>query len=171
MTNETVNPSGSESYLAKLSIKTMGCDPRKVATVESGKLPLGRIYGKAVDVKFTEGTDGKISCCFIGTFEGINMETGEVFRSGKLYMPGGVSEVMQTALTSAQAKDDKASISFAFEIRSVKAGNPIGYSYEAKAIKPPEVEDELAEIRKLLVGLPVNETVVKKYLTEGKGKK
>ena len=53
MTNETVNPSGSESYLAKLSIKTMGCDPRKVATVESGKLPLARIYGKAVDVKFT----------------------------------------------------------------------------------------------------------------------
>lgn len=170
MATETVQPSGAESYLAKLSIKTMGCDPRKVASVDGGKLPLARIYGKAVTVKYVEGADGKASCCFIGTFEGINLETGEVFRSGKLYMPGGVTEVMETALRSAQKEDDKASISFAFEVRSVKAGNPIGYSYEAKAIKPPEVEDELAEIRKLLVGLPVG-TTVGKQLTEGTKKK
>jgi hypothetical protein len=38
-------------------------------------------------------------------------------------------------------------IAFAFEVRSIKANNPIGYSYKVLALQSPEAADELKELR------------------------
>lgn len=159
--------SGEESYIAKLTVKTLGCKPDMVKTLEGqDKLALCRIFGKAAGVGYQDDSrnPGSIFTYFKGTFEGINMQTGETYRSGKLYLPKGISELVEAVIKNAE-KNGKEQVSFAFEIRSVKATNPIGYSYEAVAIKRPEQEDELAELRKLLMAAP---TLEQKKLTAAK---
>lgn len=160
---DKVEVSGEESYVAKLTVKTLGCNAIMVKTLppEQTKLALCRIFGKAADTKEMQTKDPSgvptIHTFFTGVFEGINLQDGTVLRSGKLFLPKGISEVVESAIKNAQAKDDKASVSFAFEIRSVKATNPIGYSYEAVALKDPAAEDELAEMRNAIAKLPTHE--------------
>lgn len=171
MTAEAATPtvSGEESYVSKLTIKTLGCNPSMVKTLPDGenKLAICRLYGKVQDVKYQENKDkGEVYTFFAGTFEGINMQNGEVLRSGKLFLPKGISEVVESEVKNLRAKDDKASVSFAFEIRAVKATNPIGYSYEAAALKKPEAEDELSELRSAISKFP---TLAQKQLTTAKG--
>lgn len=166
----TAVPSGEESYISKLTIKTLGCVPARVTGLPDGedKLALCRIFGKAVEVGAQEDkfTPGNFVSYFKGNFEGINMQTGETYRSGKLYLPKGISEIVEAAVKTMREKDEAtASVSFAFELRSVKASNPIGYSYEAVALRKPEAEDELAEIRRLVMEAP---TMENKKLAGGK---
>ena len=145
------------------TVKGMGCTAAKVASEDSGKLALARIYGKASGLKYQADTrsEGNFHCAFVGNFEGVNLETGEVYRSGVLYLPKGISEIMESTFKKLKAEAEKegasadtVSITFAFEIRSVKASNPIGYSYEAQALKNAEKDDELKELRALMASLP-----------------
>ncbi len=152
--------SSEESYISKLTISTLGCVPSLVKTLPVGenKLAIARLYGRATDVKYQEDKEkGGVHTFFVGTFEGMNMQTGEVLRSGKMFLPKGISEVVEAAIKTAKDKDDKNTVAFAFEIRSVKASNPIGYSYEAAALKNPEEEDSLKEIRALVAKAPTLE--------------
>lgn len=147
-----------ESIVSKLTIATLGCNPSKVKTLaadslelQNGELPIARLYGKLTDVRYQDDkAKGQVYTYFVGTFEGINMETGEVMRSGKLFLPRGISELVEDATKKARAIDEKASISFAFEVRSIKATNPIGYSYKVLALKSPEAEDELKTVREMV---------------------
>lgn len=170
MGDDTVKISGEENYVNKLTIKTLGCIPSLVKALkpEQGtKLAICRMYGKASKVSYQPDKDaGKFFTVFMGNFEGINLQDGTVLRSGKMFLPPGIQEVVENAIKSAQAKDANASISFAFEIRAVQATNPIGYSYEAAALKNPEAEDELAEMRGVIAKLP---TFEQKKLAEAKG--
>ena len=142
------------NLIGKLTLKGMGCRPQKVTAIdgEKAKLALAHIIGKAQEVRYQDDKSGSgtIHTFFVGNFEGVNLETGDVYHSGKLFLPRGISELVEAAIKEAQKHDKNASISFAFELRSVKANNPIGYSYEARALKKPEQEDELGELRKLL---------------------
>lgn len=152
--------SGEESYVNKLTIKNLGCIPAMVKTLppEQTKMAIARFYGKANDIGSGQDKDKGIPFYFFkGSFEGINLQDGTVLRSGKLFLPPGIHEVLEAALKSGKEKDKDATVSFAFEIRAVKATNPIGYSYEAAALKKPEQEDELAEMRAFVAGLPTHE--------------
>lgn len=173
---ETVQLQHSEeTYVSKLTIKAMGATPAKVVGLPDGnKWPLARIFGKVSDVKTKESQTiaGSIEVAFIGNFEGINLETGEVFRSGRLYLPKGISELMEKTFEQLRKQDKNADVSFAFEIRSVKASNPIGYSYEAQALQSAQKMDELAHLRNSIKQLPVaGATFPEKKLTDGKSKK
>lgn len=145
---------GEANLIGKLTLKGMGCKPQKVTALEGerGKMALAHIIGKAQEVRYQDDKSGSgtIHTFFVGNFEGVNLETGDVYHSGKLFLPRGISELVEAAIKEAQKTDKNASVSFAFELRSVKANNPIGYSYEARALKKPEQEDELGELRKLL---------------------
>ena len=146
----------SESIVSKLTIASLGCNPSAVKTLPpeelvNGELPVARLYGKLTDVRYQEDkAKGQVYTYFVGTFEGINMQTGEVMRSGKLFLPKGISELVEDATKKAREIDEKASIAFAFEVRSIKATNPIGYSYKVLALKSPEAEDELKLVRDLV---------------------
>ncbi len=145
-----------ESIISKLTMATIGCNPSAVKTLpdselQNGELPLARIYGKLTDVRYQDDkAKGQIYTYFVGSFEAINMQTGEVLRSGKLFLPKGISELVEDSTKKARAVDEKASIAFAFEVRSIKANNPIGYSYKVLSLKSPEAEDELKAIRDLV---------------------
>lgn len=168
MATETANQatrevSGEESYAAKLSLGTLGCKGALVLALPEGenKIAIARFYGKVSDVKQQINKDTGEAWTFLqGNFEGVNMQTGLVLRSGKLYLPKGVMEVMETAVAALKAEENpnkNASISFGFEIRAIKATNKAGYSYEAASLKQPSEEDELKAIRELVRSAPTYE--------------
>ena len=157
--------SGEESYVSKLTVATLGCQPVLVKALppDQTKLSLCRIFGKCSGVGYQDDKErGAIHTFFKGNFEGINLQDGTVLRSGKMYLPKGISEVMEKVVNEVAAKEGgnavlKESVAFAFEIRSVKAGNKIGYSYEAVALKDPHAEDELAAMRTAIASMPTHE--------------
>lgn len=162
-----------ETVVGKLSVKAMGCDASKVKGIAGNRLELCRIYGMIMDTQAKEDkfNEGRFITKFVGTFEGVNLETGEIFRSGALYLPAGISEQMEAAFKQIHEQDANAQVQFAFEIRSVKSGNPIGYTYEAQAIRRPEKDDPLAQLRAQMKALPTAGEVLKggkNQLTDGR---
>jgi hypothetical protein len=138
-----------ESIISKITMATIGCKPGLVAALPDGQneLPIARLYGKLTKVGYQEDkASGQTYTYFVGTFEAVNMQSGEVFRSGKMFLPKGISELVEQAVN----KNEGAAVSFAFQVNSIKANNPIKYSYKVLALKSPEAEDELKAIRELV---------------------
>jgi hypothetical protein len=136
-----------ESIISKITMSSIKTQPSLVKTIEANELPLARIYGTLNEVRYQVDKDKGLNYVFfVGSFEAINMQDGEVYRSGKLFLPKGISELVETAVN----KNPNESIEFAFEVRSIKATNPAGYSYKVLALKSPEKTDELAALRKLV---------------------
>jgi hypothetical protein len=140
-----------DSIISKITMASIGCNPGAVKTLKpedlskEGDLPLARLYGKLSKVKYEEDkVNGQVYTAFIGNFEAINMQSGEVFKSGKMFLPKGISELVENGVKSAP---EGAQVGFAFEVRSQNANNPIGYSYRVLALKSPEATDELKELR------------------------
>lgn len=142
------------TIISKMSVKTLRCNPRQAAVADGQpqlKIPLCRIYGRVSGTKTQEdAVSGVFHTALMGVFEGLNLVTGEVFRSGKLYLPKGIHEMLETPAKKLDADDKGETVSFALEISSVSATNPIGYSYEAKPLIKVAVTDELDELRSAL---------------------
>lgn len=153
-----------DSIVSKLSIKALGCDPR-LPSGGSAKI-LCRIYGMAKSLKSGEDKNtGNVWTALQGEFEGVNIEPdsedfGKTLRSGKLFLPSGIQDVIESAIREIEntaGGSAAANVVFGLEIRSVKASNRIGYSYEAKNLMPPKQQDPLAAMREAIeskVGTP-----------------
>jgi hypothetical protein len=138
-----------EAIIGKITMSAIGCKPGLVQTLPDGEneLPLARLYGKLNEVRVQNDKDKGVSYTyFVGTFEAINMQDGEVFRSGKMFLPKGISELVEAAVQ----KNPNTAIGFAFQVNAIKANNPAKYSYKVLALKSPEAEDELKGIRDLV---------------------
>ena len=144
----------TENFVGKLSIKALGCDPRLPRDVSAQVLC--RIYGKAQGLKHGEDkVRGDVWTALQGTFEGVNIQDGspkygQTLQSGKLFLPAGIQDVIEGAVREIEnsSNAETASVVFALEISSVKAENPIGYSYQAKnLVARPAAKDELSELR------------------------
>lgn len=140
--------------ISKITMATIGTKPGLVTALkdeEGNELPIARLYGKLSEVRYQDDkAKGQIYTYFVGNFEAINMQSGEVYKSGKLFLPKGISELVEDGVKKGREKDPNASISFAFQVNSIKAKNPIGYSYKVLQLKPVEPEDELKAIRDLI---------------------
>ena len=132
------------NILTKMTLKGMGCKPAQAAS-DGKRVPLARIYGYAAGVKAKEDSTGNVHQAIIGQFEGVNLNTGEVFRSGVLYLPGGIHELL-----AKPAAENNANVQFALEIHAIPAGNPIGYSYSAKSLLPVTARGPLDDLRTTL---------------------
>lgn len=138
--------------LTKMSVATMGCAGKKLLGQADSvnTLVLARIYGVANAIKAKENKQtGEVHIAIIGTFEGIAVETGEVFRSAVLYLPSGIHEMLEAPL-----RDGATAIEFGFDIAAVRANNAAGYSYAAKPIVKPQDNDALSGLRSSLPALP-----------------
>lgn len=137
------------TILTKMSTRTIGAKPTRVVDQKEDKpLPLYHVYGKARGTKLKEGNDGQMTTAILGNFEAVNLDGGEVFRSGVLYLPAGISDILETAV--AKLKDDADSVDFALEICATKAQNKIGYSYVARPLLKPQASDDLSQLRELI---------------------
>lgn len=138
------------SIISKITIASIGCKPGLVAVLEEGQneLPLARLYGTLDQVReYHDIASGRVDPYFVGSFEAINLQTGEVFKSGKMYLPKGLSEMVESAVK----KNPDAAIQFAFEVRSIKASNAAKYSYKALALVSPEPSDALRQLREAVL--------------------
>jgi len=151
--------------LGKLSIATMNCKPKRAhKDVDNIKTPLARIMGTASGIKPALDQRGEPVYGLTGAFLGINiaqgLEAGKDdkpadfgnYRSGILYLPGGIQELIQAPLETALNSPDKetasnAAIEFAMDIFAVPANNPAGYSFVATLLGDAAQADPFAGIK------------------------
>lgn len=136
------------TILGKLTMKTMGIVPAKCneKKYNGQAAPLCKIYGNAMKLKPYTMDDGTQTFAVIGTFEAVDSETGEVFRSSRLFLPEGVHETLIDAV-KVLPDDPAASVTFGFDVRSVPSASPAGYSYQTRPLLQNVNSDPLSALR------------------------
>jgi hypothetical protein len=159
------------NVIAKLNIKSIGCQPKAAAALPVGDMRhiyLARIIGMAGGLIQGETELGEYFA-LSGKFQGTNMQEGsgpgygETYESGVCYLPPGIHETLVTAVRAAglliPEKSDKRStkvmlpiksgetINFAIDIFVKQDTNASGITYIGKPILPPTAADPLAQIR------------------------
>lgn len=153
---QAVNDTVETEIAARLTIKDLGIDSRKVLKLipeGQSKIAIARMYGIASKVGIQENREtGATYTFFVGSFEGVNLLEGDTMQSSKMFLPDGAQQVLEHALNQAQQRHGKnASVHFAFEIRLVtKDVSEVraGYSYETAAILKAEHTDQLTAVRR-----------------------
>jgi hypothetical protein len=154
-------------FASRLTLKDLGADGQTVKALlkdlpePQNKVTVARFYGTVTRVAFQNdkmGT-GQVYTQFIGNFEGVNMITGEVVASARMYLPDGAQQALENQVTEVQNKKGKnTTVQFAFEIRAVRNSNKMGYSYETAAILKPEEADPIAAVRQVVANAPAPKT-------------
>jgi hypothetical protein len=147
----------SPTYIGKITMSTIGTNPTKAKALNQ-TVPVAIVYGDASGiavVKHPARDENFVS--ITGNFEAISMESGEVFRSGVLYLPKGMHEQLVEAVKGREEGAEP--IRFGLEINAFPAKNPIGYSYSAKAFVKQEGVDALSPLRTMALQLPVAKTL------------
>lgn len=148
-TTAPATTSGDINLIPKLSIKTLGCNPKQATTAEgepSKKVFMCRIMGIARNVKGAVGQDGDPVFGLTGQFEGTNNKN-ETYSSGVCYLPSGIQEMIQDPLEALIAQDKSAAITFTMDLFAVTATNKAGYSFSAELISDAQREDPFAALR------------------------
>lgn len=137
------------NMVSKLTMRTIKIQPTKHATDKGA--PVAVVIGYARGIKeVTDKVRGDVFHALVGEFEAQNLETGEFYRSGVLYLPAGIHDMLESSVKKLEGETDF--VSFALQILAVKASNPAGYSYEAKSLMPAKAVDPLEELRAELGG-------------------
>lgn len=145
-----------EAIIGKITMANIKTDPSAVKKMDGdgAECPLARIYGTLDDVREQFDKNAGVSYTyFAGSFEAINMQDGDVYKSGKLFLPKGISELVESTIQQikkdlpADKKTDSVALDFAFEVRSIKAKNPAGYTYKVYPLVSPERSDRLKQLR------------------------
>jgi hypothetical protein len=137
------------TIVSKLSMRTIKTQPAKFATAEGR--PIAVVYGQATAIKeVVDKVRGDVYHALVGQFEAQNLQSGEVFRSGQLYLPTGIHEMLEDAVKKLETDTDF--VSFAIQLRAVTAKNPAGYSYEAQNLLKTTHVDPLDDMRAQLEG-------------------
>ncbi|WWT37792.1 ssDNA binding protein [Enterobacteria phage PRDasparagus] len=152
--------------VSKLTLKTIGAQPKPHSIKEN--TALASIYGRVRGKKVGQSTFGDF-IKFEGEFEGVNIATGEVFRSGALILP----KVLESLL--AGAVDGENTVDFAVEVwaKPSEKGNT-GYEYGIKPLIEPAASDELAQLRQTVkaaaLPAPAKEAATEAPAAAAKGK-
>lgn len=148
------------SLISKITMRTIKTQPAKHASDEG--TPIAVIFGMASGIKeVVDKVRGDVFHALTGQFEAQNLETGEVFQSGVLYLPAGIHESVEASVQKLESETDY--VAFALQMKAVKATNPAGYGYQAVNLMAAKAVDPLASIRGELT-IPA----ATKALTDGK---
>lgn len=131
----------ARSQRTKITLSDVGV-PGMVATKPEGTHFCGTLIGIAdgfVERKSADKQD---------TFEGLKGQFRSVpsdaqmdeLESGVLFIPAAFHNVIATKLREVQKVDASSTLSFAYEVTSIKAKNPAGYSWDLK----PLIDDATA---------------------------
>jgi hypothetical protein len=111
-----------------------------------------RVYGSVSKIA-TMSTDYGDSVKFIGDFRAINLETGEQFSGGELFLPTTAEIFLSNFIKG--LGDEFTSVAFAFDVGVKPANTTVGYEYTVKPlIEQDEEKDPLAAMFKTLPPLP-----------------
>lgn len=116
-------------------------------------LNLYTIIGMAIGTKSGTSDYGDWTS-LVGQFEAVNLETGETMASANAFLPDVAQGLIEAQLTQPDTKQ----VQFAFIIGArVDDQSPIGYSYTAQPMLPPDAKDPLEDLRKTLLQLAAPE--------------
>lgn len=144
----------------KLTAKTLGWDriaiggETKKVPADGGRVLLGRFAGIVSGLKQTVNADsGEVQSGLKGQFRGLSSrnEKGEsvaigsglVVTAGVCYLPGGIQDMIEGTLASAQESDPRATVQFAIDLYAIPASNKAGYSFDADTVIEAEEADPL----------------------------
>ena len=121
--------------LKKLSVKSVCGKP--TAPVGKETKWLLEVFGVATDIK--RGTTDKGDWyAFVGAFQALNMETGAVYRSGVLFVPDIVGNLILPKITAEETN----SVEFGFRIGvGADDSSATGYVYHAEPLLPVDEND------------------------------
>lgn len=129
--------------LKKLSFKTVVGKVNRRELPENGESMLVmRVIGVA-NKTVTGNSDFGAFVGFLGNFEATNVATGEVFRSGQMFLPNVCSNLLEAAV----AANGGANVEFGFDIGVKEADNAIGYEYTAAPIIEASETDPVALLK------------------------
>ena len=138
----------SAKLISKISAKSVGSD---FSRARDEAVPQFQVIGSATSYKRIETNYGA-SDQLNGTFEAINLITGEVFNSGKCFLPSIVSDQIVAQLQS----DENVQVKFAYEIGTTPSTSTIGYEYTVRSLIDAQPLALIEEIRSQ-IGAPALE--------------
>lgn len=122
----------------KISVKTVfgNIDVRKLS---DSPIAIMRIIGVATKIKSGESEFGQWTA-FLGQFKATNLQTNEVFASGKCFLPPQASEILE-----GQFDDEHSRIEFAFDISAkYSEDSTVKYEYIVEPLFKPAENDPIA---------------------------
>ena len=139
------------ALIKKISVKTVAGNVKKMiaAQPEGEAMPVTimRVYGVATKTVTGESDNGNW-VAFLGQFKAINLLDGTEYSSGKLFLPGVASDLLEGALGG-----DNNSAEFGFDIIVVPDdSSAVGYVYQAESLIQPTEDDTLSRLEKSLPG-------------------
>ena len=152
----------SATIVRKISTKTVIGGVAAMRAADEGAIM--RVYGvmSGIQTGTTVRQDNQGNpiedpwTAFIGQFQAVNLETGEMFASAKAFLPGAAGEMIEAAWKAGQDKEEPISnMKFAFDI--VKKNNEAsvtGYEYQARPLLETTASDPLLEMAEGLPQLP-----------------
>lgn len=132
------------SLLKKLSYKTVcGKINRRELPEDKSTLHVMRVIGVANKL-VTGNSDFGAFVGFLGNFEATNVKTGEVFRSGQMFLPPIASNLLEAAIAHAEGKN----VEFGFDI-GVKEddASAVGYIFTATPLIDAGESDPVAMLK------------------------
>lgn len=137
-------------------------------TENDGRTALGQVFGAVMgyNEKVTNQKDGTVSKSyqFLGQFEAVSFETGEIIKSGMCYLPSYFADTIRAYIERLSKSGSAAGLEFAIEIgmepnpRS-KEGEGVAYQYYVKNLIPPAQNDPLEALKrrvpKAVLKLPI----------------
>lgn len=145
--NDTANEKG-ELILTKISVGKIFGAALKQKRLELGeKRELMRVYGQATNFKTGSSTYGAW-VKFIGNFKAVNLETGETYLSGAIFLPQTVSEMLFSVLK------DGGNTEFAFDIGVIGTATLVGYEFTVKPLIKANLSNPLKMLEERLGLMP-----------------
>ena len=146
------------NYVKKLSVASIGAIPKEFKKQPHDyRLPLMHVFGRVESSDSAPSQFGP-STFFLGSFKAVILETGEIYRASKCFLPGLASDMIE----SAYSETGGGALEFALEIglrRVVKfdaKGEEIGAGYEytmKPLIEMDEATDPLAALESRVLAL------------------
>jgi hypothetical protein len=138
------------SYLTKITMANIGLTSGVLdKAVSDSPVTVARVYGFLNGMETVKTTLGD-SVRFSGEVEAANLLNGELFRSGKLFVPA-VGEVALVNELGSMEEGEK--LKFGMEIaieRNTGKGGGVKYKYSIKPLIEMKQDDELSKMRMAL---------------------
>ena len=150
---ETLAQTDQVSILSKITISEIGGNPAMAKATQT-QVPVALIMGRCIDTKSVEDPNThKVFTALVGAFSAINLQNGQEFKSGVLYLPDAFQNYVIAALERSREAPQRRGLSafrgveFSYKVDVKPAGNPAGYSYVLQNLLAAVATDPTAHLR------------------------
>jgi len=127
-------------FVSKISAKKIGLGMDEIrdavkSTKKGAAVKLFTVYGLISACKHGDGDNGPWTK-FSGQFEAMHSASGDVYRSGSMFLPDQVTPILEGKLLAASKAEGFMGMQVAFEIGAIKSEVAVGYEFTVKDLMP-----------------------------------